>query len=114
MRWAIQSPCRSLPARRPTSVRPSLCLIEVEPKALLADKAYDANTLIDALEQRGITPVIPPKANRIEPRDTDFVLYRERNLSSKNSSTKSNTIEPSPRATTSSPTHFSPPSSWFA
>ena len=55
-------------------------LDEVEPKAFLADKAYDANALIDALEQRGVTPVIPPKANRIEPRDTDFVLYRERNL----------------------------------
>ena len=25
-------------------------------------------------------PVIPPKANRREPRKTDFALYRERNL----------------------------------
>jgi len=25
-------------------------------------------------------PVIPSKANRIEPRETDFALYRERNL----------------------------------
>ena len=25
-------------------------------------------------------PVIPSKANRCEPRDTDFALYRERNL----------------------------------
>ena len=38
---------------------------EVEPEALLADKAYDANALIDTLEERGITPVIPSKANRI-------------------------------------------------
>jgi len=55
-------------------------LDEVEPKAFLADKAYDAGALIDTLDQRGITPVIPPKANRVEPRDTDFALYRERNL----------------------------------
>jgi transposase len=55
-------------------------LDEVEPKAFLADKAYDADVLIDALERRGIVPVIPPKANRIKPRDTDFALYRERNL----------------------------------
>jgi transposase len=55
-------------------------LDEVEPKAFLADKAYDADALIDTLEQRGIVPVIPSKANRIEPRDTDFALYRERNL----------------------------------
>ena len=55
-------------------------LDEVEPKAFLADKAYDADALIDTLEERGIVPVIPSKANRTEPRETDFVLYRERNL----------------------------------
>ena len=55
-------------------------LDEVEPKAFLADKAYDADALIGTLEQRGIEPVIPSKANRIEPRHTDFALYRERNL----------------------------------
>ncbi len=55
-------------------------LERVKPKALLADKAYDANALIEALEKRQITPVIPSKSNRIVPRDTDYALYRERNL----------------------------------
>jgi transposase len=55
-------------------------LDQVEPAALLADKGYDADALIETLEERGITPVIPPKANRREPRKTDFALYRERNL----------------------------------
>ena len=55
-------------------------LDEVEPEAFLADKAYDADALIETLESRGIEPVIPSKANRREPRDTDFALYRERNL----------------------------------
>jgi len=55
-------------------------LEEVEPEAFLADKAYDADALIETLDERGITPVIPPKANRIERRETDFALYRERNL----------------------------------
>lgn len=55
-------------------------LDQVEPDALLADKGYDSDALVDALEERGITPVIPPKANRREPRQTDFALYRERNL----------------------------------
>jgi transposase len=55
-------------------------LAKVKPKALLADKAYDANALIETLESRKITPVIPSKSNRIEPRDTDYALYRERNL----------------------------------
>lgn len=55
-------------------------LEEVAPDAFLADKAYDADALIETLEQRGIEPVIPPKANRIVQRQTDFALYRERNL----------------------------------
>src|SRR5208283_2815374 len=51
-----------------------------DPDALLADKAYDADPFIDTLTQRGITPVIPPKANRKTPRACDFALYCERNL----------------------------------
>ena len=34
----------------------------------------------DTLTQRGITPVIPPKANRATKRACDFALYCERNL----------------------------------
>ena len=52
----------------------------VDPEALIGDKAYDADPLIDTLNRRGITPVIPPKANRKAPRDCDFALYCERNL----------------------------------
>ena len=52
----------------------------VEPGALLGDKAFDANPFIATLERRQITPVIPPKANRKEPRACDFALYCERNL----------------------------------
>ena len=48
--------------------------------ALLGDKAYDADSLIDRLNQRAITPVIPPTANRKVKRDCDFALYCERNL----------------------------------
>jgi transposase len=55
-------------------------LDEVEPDAFLADKAYDADALIETLEERSIVPVIPSKANRVTPRKTDFALYRERNL----------------------------------
>jgi transposase len=56
-------------------------LIEnADPEALIADKAYDADPLIDSLAEREITPVIPPKSNRKTKRDCDFALYRERNL----------------------------------
>jgi transposase len=52
----------------------------VDPEALIGDKAYDADPLIDTLHRREITPVIPPRANRKTPRDCDFALYCERNL----------------------------------
>jgi transposase len=59
----------------------ALPLLErVEPAAFLGDKGYDSDALIEKLEERGITPVIPSKANRKELRKTDFALYRERNL----------------------------------
>ncbi|GBQ08875.1 transposase [Acetobacter cerevisiae DSM 14362] len=52
----------------------------IDPDAFLADKAYDADELIDRLIQHGITLVIPPKRNKTTRRKTDFSLYRERNL----------------------------------
>lgn len=55
-------------------------LDQVEPDAFLADKGYDSDALVATLKTRGITPVIPPKANRREQRETDFALYCERNL----------------------------------
>ena len=55
-------------------------LDQVEPDAFLGDKGYDFDALVETLESRGITPVIPSKANRHEQRKTDFALYRERNL----------------------------------
>src|ERR1700757_2284236 len=50
------------------------------PEAVIADKAYDADALIDKLRQQGVTPVIPPKDNRKDKRECDFALYCERNL----------------------------------
>jgi transposase len=55
-------------------------LENADPRALIGDKAYDADSLIDALDRRAITPVIPLKANRKVQRDCDFALYCERNL----------------------------------
>ncbi len=52
----------------------------VGPGALLADKGYDANHLVDGLTARAIRVVIPPKSNRKVQRDCDFALYCERNL----------------------------------
>ena len=52
----------------------------IEPKALLADKGYDADHFVDVLTTRAIKVVIPPKSNRTVKRDYDFALYCERNL----------------------------------
>ncbi|AQS84673.1 transposase [Acetobacter aceti] len=55
-------------------------LENIDPDAFLADRAYDADRLIDRLTEPGITPVIPSRRNRTTQRNTDFALYRERNL----------------------------------
>ena len=58
-----------------------LSLLEgFNPKAVLGDKAYDADELIDFLREKGIIIVIPPKKNRKEQRDYDSFRYRERHL----------------------------------
>ena len=46
----------------------------------LMDKAYDADKLIEQLQKQNIIPVIPPKANRKEPREYDKHIYKERHL----------------------------------
>ena len=53
---------------------------QVETKAILADKGYDADHFVESLRLRAIKAVIPPKSNRKVKRECDFALYRERNL----------------------------------
>jgi transposase len=55
-------------------------LEDLAPEAAIADKGYDSDTLVERLEARDITPIIPPKANRKEIRDCGPALYCERNL----------------------------------
>ena len=43
------------------------------------DKAYDSNALRAKLEAKGLTPVIPPKANRLEIIVYDKESYKQRN-----------------------------------
>ena len=48
--------------------------------ALLGDKAYDSDPLRKLLEQLGITPVIPGRANRKKPIRHDKEAYKGRNV----------------------------------
>jgi transposase len=59
----------------------ALALLEnIKGEALLADKGYDANYIVEAAESMGAIVVIPPKKNRIIQREYDKDLYKERNL----------------------------------
>ena len=43
------------------------------------DKAYDSNAIRAKLDAKGITPVIPPKSNRLEILVYDKESYKQRN-----------------------------------
>ena len=51
----------------------------IQAEALLADKGYDANHLVEKMEKRGTQAVIPPKRDRKTQRAYDTDLYKERN-----------------------------------
>lgn len=54
-------------------------------KYLLWDRAYDTNDIREALIERDIQAVIPPKKNRVDKTITyDEALYKERNLIERN------------------------------
>lgn len=46
----------------------------------IADKAYDSESVVQALEAKGMNAVIPSKSNKKNPREIDFYLYKERHL----------------------------------
>lgn len=41
---------------------------------------YDTDAVVKSIRDRETEVVIPPKSNRVEPREYDTVLYRARNL----------------------------------
>lgn len=55
-------------------------LKNMKAEAVLADKGYDADYVIDAAHMMGAVAVIPPKSNRNNPRSYDEELYKERNI----------------------------------
>ena len=56
-------------------------LPDMQADMLLADKAFDADKrVIEPLAAAGKSVVIPPKANRTEPRDYDRHIYKDRHL----------------------------------
>lgn len=50
-----------------------------EAEAVLADKGYDADYIVKAIEDMDAEVVIPPRSNRKKQREYDKFLYEERN-----------------------------------
>ncbi len=48
--------------------------------ALIADKGYDTDAIVEAAKASGMEVVIPPKSNRKEQREHDRHLYKLRHL----------------------------------
>jgi transposase len=51
-----------------------------EAKKKIADKGYDSDRFIEAIEATGAEAVIPPRSNRLEQRSYDKEAYKERNV----------------------------------
>lgn len=49
-------------------------------KKRMADKGYDSQAFVDFLAQQGIEALIPSRSNAREPRQCDWVAYKERHL----------------------------------
>jgi transposase len=61
--------------------RQALALLDgLTADAVLADKGYDADYIIEAVGNMGAVAVIPPKSNRKIQREYDKNLYKERNI----------------------------------
>jgi len=72
-----------LTAGQASDVGQADALLQLTPagaKALLADKGYDSDAFVQAILDKGMQAVIPPRSNRITPRECDWFVYKERRL----------------------------------
>ena len=51
-----------------------------DPQAVIADKGYDADALIEIIQNQSAEAVIPPRRNRLNPRAFDKDRYKARHL----------------------------------
>jgi transposase DDE domain len=56
----------------------SLKVSSIEAKALLADRGYDSDAIVEKAEKPGMKTVIPPRKNRKVQREYDKELYKLR------------------------------------
>ena len=65
--------------QRADSTQAEALLLDYEPTAVLADRGYDTDRLLDLLVDAEVEVVIPAKKNRLKPRLIDENLYKDRN-----------------------------------
>ena len=69
-----------LPGQRYDTVGVAPLIAGVEFGALIADKAFDANWIIDELNERGAGIVVSQRPNRLKPISIDTEIYKWRHL----------------------------------
>ena len=69
-----------MPANRYDTVGVAPLIKGVEFDAMLADKAFDSNWIIEDLNQRGAKIVISQRPQRLQPIDVDSEMYKWRHL----------------------------------
>lgn len=69
------------PGQRHEKTQAIPLLKDYQGEFVIADKAYDADELLDFIvSDMAAIPVIPPRSNRTQPRDYDHELYKARHL----------------------------------
>lgn len=79
---ALGNPIRLiLTAGQVADVTQGAALVEAIPtSAVIADKGYDSDALVDIIEASGAEAIIPPRSNRNTQRKVDWHRYEARNL----------------------------------
>ena len=74
MRWLLS-------AGQVADITQATALIaDFEPERVIADKAYDADPLVQSIQEQGAEAIIPPRSNRHALRIYDRHWYKDRNL----------------------------------
>ena len=58
----------------------ALLAMAANAQAVIADKGYDSDALVQQIEANSAEAIIPPRSNRRSPRDYDHYRYQARNL----------------------------------
>jgi len=79
---ALGNPLRLLlSAGQVADIEQASSLIEgIGAATVIADKGYDSDALVQAIQATGALAVIPPRSNRRQLRHFDSHLYKDRNL----------------------------------